>query len=158
MAEQKPKRVLNEAQRLAFLKGREKRMANIEKKRLEKLEAEQMEFKKEFVPPIPSEPETPKIVKPKTKKSIPVVPPEIPNPPPDAIPKEEIPEMPKLERQTNETPNLAVPTIDEEKIAAKVAEQVLRKIEESKPKRKPREPKSAPVVETEKTVNSFSWL
>lgn len=41
MAEEaKPKRVLTEAQRLAFLKGREKRMANIEKKRLEKLEME----------------------------------------------------------------------------------------------------------------------
>jgi hypothetical protein len=40
----KPKRVLTEAQRLAFLKGREKRMANIEKKRLEKLEADQMEL------------------------------------------------------------------------------------------------------------------
>lgn len=36
----KPKRVLTEAQRLAFLKGREKRMANIERKRQEKLEAE----------------------------------------------------------------------------------------------------------------------
>ena len=35
---EKPKRVLTEAQRLAFLKGREKRMANIEKKRLEKEE------------------------------------------------------------------------------------------------------------------------
>lgn len=36
----KPKKVLTEAQRLAFMKGREKRLANIEKKRLEKLEAE----------------------------------------------------------------------------------------------------------------------
>jgi hypothetical protein len=40
---QKPKRVLTEAQRLAFLKGREKRMANIERKRQEKLEAEDEE-------------------------------------------------------------------------------------------------------------------
>lgn len=39
----KPKKVLTEAQRLAFLKGREKRMANIEKKRLEKEEAKQVE-------------------------------------------------------------------------------------------------------------------
>lgn len=37
----KPKRVLTEAQRLAFLKGREKRMANIERKRQEKKEAEE---------------------------------------------------------------------------------------------------------------------
>lgn len=35
------KKVLTEAQRLAFLKGREKRMANIEKRRLEKEEQEQ---------------------------------------------------------------------------------------------------------------------
>jgi hypothetical protein len=34
----KPKKVLTEAQRLAFLKGREKRMANLEKKRLADLE------------------------------------------------------------------------------------------------------------------------
>lgn len=40
---EKPKRVLTEAQRLAFLKGREKRMANIERRRLEKEEAAQME-------------------------------------------------------------------------------------------------------------------
>lgn len=36
----KPKRQLTEAQRLAFLKGREKRMMNIEMRRQEKLEAE----------------------------------------------------------------------------------------------------------------------
>lgn len=39
--EAKPKRVLTEAQRLAFIKGREKRLANLERKRQEKLEAEQ---------------------------------------------------------------------------------------------------------------------
>lgn len=41
--ETKPKRVLTEAQRLAFLKGREKRMANIERKRQEKIEAQDEE-------------------------------------------------------------------------------------------------------------------
>jgi len=45
----KPKKVLTEAQRLAFLKGREKRMANIEKKRLEKEEVKEMEMP----PPLP---------------------------------------------------------------------------------------------------------
>ena len=35
----KTKRVLTEAQRLAFMKGREKRLANIERRRQEKLEA-----------------------------------------------------------------------------------------------------------------------
>lgn len=39
LASGKPKRQLTEAQRLAFLKGREKRMANLERKRQEKLEA-----------------------------------------------------------------------------------------------------------------------
>lgn len=42
MSDPKPKRVLTEAQRLAFLKGREKRMANLERKRLEKAEAQAM--------------------------------------------------------------------------------------------------------------------
>lgn len=41
VSNERPKKVLTEAQRLAFLKGREKRMANIERKRQEKLEAQQ---------------------------------------------------------------------------------------------------------------------
>jgi len=49
----KPKRVLTEAQRLAFMKGREKRMANLEKRRQEKLEAQQFDSAKETVPPPP---------------------------------------------------------------------------------------------------------
>lgn len=49
----KPKRVLTEAQRLAFLKGREKRMANIERKRQEKLEAEQATIEDETPAPTP---------------------------------------------------------------------------------------------------------
>jgi hypothetical protein len=52
----KPKKVLTEAQRLAFLKGREKRMANIEKKRLEKEEAKQVE---EAPAPTETKPEPP---------------------------------------------------------------------------------------------------
>lgn len=39
----KPKRVLTEAQRLAFIKGREKRLANLERKRMEKEEAKMLE-------------------------------------------------------------------------------------------------------------------
>lgn len=39
----KPKKILTEAQRLAFMKGREKRLANLEKRRQEKLEAKQFE-------------------------------------------------------------------------------------------------------------------
>lgn len=57
MAAAKPKKVLTEAQRLAFLKGREKRMANIEKKRLEKEEAKQVEEAPAPAPePIPEMP------------------------------------------------------------------------------------------------------
>lgn len=52
----KPKRVLTEAQRLAFLKGREKRMANIERKRQEKLEAESVNHDP-IIHPTPSIPE-----------------------------------------------------------------------------------------------------
>lgn len=52
--EQKPKkRVLTEAQRLAFLKGREKRMLSIQKKKEEKQEAERLakeEEEKEIKP------------------------------------------------------------------------------------------------------------
>lgn len=63
----KPKKELTEAQRLAFLKGREKRMANLEKARLAKEEAKQQEInepapaiviKEEIAsPPTPSIPE-----------------------------------------------------------------------------------------------------
>lgn len=51
-APSKPKRVLTEAQRLAFLKGREKRLANIEKRRQEKIEEVQQSIK-EDIPPKP---------------------------------------------------------------------------------------------------------
>lgn len=53
----KKKRVLTEAQRLAFMKGREKRMMNLERKRQEKLEAIQEEeavTEKETAPLIPT--------------------------------------------------------------------------------------------------------
>lgn len=41
IGESKPKRQLTEVQRLAFLKGREKRLANIEKRRQEQIEEKQ---------------------------------------------------------------------------------------------------------------------
>lgn len=77
--EDKPKKTLSEAQRLAFLKGREKRMANIEKKKLEEEEKNQ-------VTAIASPPPKPKIKRqPKIKPAEQVV----PNPPsePTEIPK-----------------------------------------------------------------------
>lgn len=49
----KPKRVLTEAQRLAFMKGREKRMANLERKRQEKAEAAAADYVPEPAPETP---------------------------------------------------------------------------------------------------------
>jgi len=49
----KPKRVLTEAQRLAFMKGREKRMANLERKRQEKAEAAAADYVAEPAPETP---------------------------------------------------------------------------------------------------------
>jgi hypothetical protein len=170
----KPKRVLTEAQRLAFLKGREKRMANIEKKRLEKLEADQME--------LPAAPPKPAPKPRASKKHIVAVQadPDIsnePNPEPEKKPepepvtetKEEIPpEKPVLTRQTNDH---TVIQIDEDKIASRVAEEVLRKIEQSKKPRKPRTPRPPPAVVPDedpdsdpaptarpRVVHNFSWL
>lgn len=60
---------LTEAQRLAFLKGREKRMANIEKAKLEKAELEA--FAKEAPLPAPA-PEKPKVKRTRKPKTTPV--------------------------------------------------------------------------------------
>lgn len=78
------KRVLTEAQRLAFIKGREKRMMNIEKRRQAKLEAQAMEEPPAVVTPEPE----PKVIEP------------------------EIPAMPKIVRQTNQAVDVK-PNIDE---------------------------------------------
>lgn len=53
----KPKRVLTEAQRLAFMKGREKRMQNILRKREEKKEAELLADVQDVDPEPEPEPE-----------------------------------------------------------------------------------------------------
>jgi hypothetical protein len=168
----KPKRVLTEAQRLAFLKGREKRMANIEKKRLEKLEADQME--------LPAAPPKPAPKPRASKKHIVAVqaePEPEPNPEPEkksepepvVETKEEVPpEKPVLTRQTNNHPIIQ---IDEDKIASRVAEEVLRKIEQSKKPRKPRTPRPPPALVPDedpdshpapaakpRVVHNFSWL
>jgi hypothetical protein len=116
-------------------------MANIEKKRLEKLEAEQAEYKKEFTPP--AEPPV------KTNTETP--------PPPAPAPVVVPPTPPKLKREST----IVNPVIDEEKIASRVAEEVLRKIEENKPKRKPRTSRPRPVAvpdDEPKIVHNFSWL
>lgn len=108
--EEKPKRVLTEAQRLAFLKGREKRLANIERKRQEQME---LDLPPEEETPMVEEPpvvETPVVEAPtpkrhwepdelahavadivieRMKKSKPPTPPPKPATPPPRIPKQE---------------------------------------------------------------------
>jgi len=164
MEESKPKRVLTEAQRLAFLKGREKRMANIEKKRLEKLESSSISH-----PEIPPTLQVPDVLEPST------VIPEIPTPPPptpSAIPAPTPSPAPAVIPILPPTPPAppVTPFIDEGKLANDVADLVLRKMQESKPKRKPREKKITIVEEVKETetsqqkpsvsrfVNNFSWL
>ena len=58
---EKPKRVLTEAQRLAFMAGREKRMANIMKKKAEKEEAKEMELDVDSKPVSVPDPPIPKL-------------------------------------------------------------------------------------------------
>ena len=139
----KPKKVLTEAQRLAFLKGREKRMANIEKKRLEKEEVKEMDMP----PPLPV----------KVKVSAPAPEPE-PEPEPSAAAPKEVP------RTKTPEPKLH---IDENKIADTVAERVWLKLQEAKPKRKPytrretssnseSEPAPPPVLPP--PTHSFTWM
>lgn len=107
---EKPKRVLTEAQRLAFLKGREKRMANIERRRLEKEEAAHMENVPSTPVPEPSlEKDAPVgIDKPRAKS------PEIISPPP-------------------QVPTASVPVIDYDEIAKRVVARMAPPV--PKPKR-----------------------
>ena len=169
--EAKPKRELTEAQRLAFLKGREKRMANIEKSRLAKLEFQEMGSTDNDVKPPPEK----KARKPRAMKIQTPIPEEIQKPPEisNVIPEENmktpeksdttppvvIPEIPTLTRQTNQ--------VDEEKIAAIVADKIAAMMKPTeKPVRKPRTVKqeSAESHEEKKQsnvppfVHNFSWL
>lgn len=126
---------LTEAQRLAFLKGREKRMANIEKAKLEKAE---METLGKDIMEATNPPEKPKVVrKPrKTKESKEPVDVKIdidlgtsvsdPPPPPPAEVKQEEPEpvppVPVAVSQPTTTP-----VFDEDAIATKVVSMLLEK-------------------------------
>lgn len=131
---QKPKRVLTEAQRLAFLKGREKRMANIEKNRLAKLE---------FMEATKTDPDPP-MTTPTTAKTdadpVPVAQPEA-TVIPDTI---EVPPIPKLKRQkVASTPSF--PVIDEEKIASIVADKIISQMAPPPPPPRPRKPRTPKV-------------
>ncbi len=67
---EKPKRVLTEAQRLAFMAGREKRMANILKKKAEKEEAKEIDMDVDSKPAAPTpDPPIPKL-KLRTRKTV----------------------------------------------------------------------------------------
>jgi hypothetical protein len=79
VSSEKPKKVLTEAQRLAFLKGREKRMANIERKRQEKIEATGTTAE----PELPTIAPEPKKTRPKKEKKV------NPPPPPPPLPLDE---------------------------------------------------------------------
>lgn len=148
----KPKRVLTEAQRLAFLKGREKRMANIEKKRLEKLEVE--EAMKKPIEPLQVAEET----KPTT------------TPPDAALPKltSPPPSPPKLKihKRTRQLPL-------EERVASRVVEELSKQQQQKTPSEEPPAkkkrtyirkvkseasiPENKPVVSST-PIQNFSWM
>lgn len=131
-----PSMPLTEAQRLAFLKGREKRMANIEKKKLEKAEMEALntEVFAESKTPSPP-PEKPKLTrKPrKTKASKEPVDVKIdidlgtsvapPTPTPEEAIKTEEPEPPLQPAVSSSS----APVFDEDAIANKVVDMLLKK-------------------------------
>jgi hypothetical protein len=142
----KPKRVLTEAQRLAFLKGREKRMANIEKRRLEKEEQKQVES--EPIPALPSpvlkRQVAADVKKPKPEPDAEPTPPS-PPPPPDATPE---------------------PQVDVEEKIANALEKLIQKIQPAKPVRKPYTRKPKEETTTDETVpmsppppvRNFTWM
>lgn len=139
--EEKPKRVLTEAQRLAFLKGREKRMANIEKNRLAKLE---------FQEATKEDPEPPVVAPAPAPAPVPVPEPEPePKPEPVVIP----PPMPKLKRQTRVKLPPTSP-IDEDKIASIVADKIMAQMMPPPAPRKPRAPKIKTVPEEHAVAES----
>jgi hypothetical protein len=167
--EEKPKRVLTEAQRLAFLKGREKRMANIEKNRLAKLE---------FQEATKEDPGPPAVAPVPAPAPVPVPEPEPESKPePKYVPAIITPPMPKLKRHARVKLPPTSP-IDEDKIASIVADKIMAQMMPPPAPRKPRAPKIKTVPEehavaeskTEENkaqtnnpnvppfVHNFSWL
>jgi len=128
----RPKKVLTEAQRLAFLKGREKRMANVEKRRLEKLELAQVEAEVE-----------------------PVAMPEV-KPAPAPVP--EVKPEPQPEAKAPPPPTLV---IDENKIAERVASLVVERMPKKRAytvKPKPAVAAAPPPPPSPPRVQTFSWM
>lgn len=163
MVDVKPKKVLTEAQRLAFLKGREKRLANIEKRRQEKVEIEVSDVSSE-----PTESVKPQAKRGRKKKEVQSV--EAVKPPPSPPEPEE-----QDENTENDTGSVMAPMMDEsfsEKIAdyvyqriktlkeeeAKMSAELMSKMSPEKPQKKTKraytkkpkpEPKPEPVPEPE---------
>jgi hypothetical protein len=97
----KPKRVLTEAQRLAFLKGREKRLDNIQKKKMAIKEAEEIDQ----TDGVAAAPAPKPASKKKTKTVVPTPPP--PPPPPEPETDEESEEY---EDEEQPEPNIHSPS------------------------------------------------
>jgi hypothetical protein len=164
----KPKKVLSEAQRLAFLKGREKRMANIEKKRLEKLEADMAseEFTLPQAPPAPpkrTRTSKKKDSKPEPEEESKLVAEPQPDPEPDPQPEPD----PEPENKTTASLPTPIPSFDEdsflEKIVGKLKETIQSNQPPAKPalKRAPRKTRAVRVPDQEDpipAINNFSWL
>lgn len=156
------KKVLTEAQRLAFLKGREKRLANIEKKRLEELE--KLESEQEAAPepaPAATEPKSmmdeifAKFVAKHVVESIkenqpppPVPPPVVDEKPPAKKPRVRKPRVVKVKLEPVEKP-------EPEPEPAPAPAPVLEAVAEPAPATTP-EPVSAPA--TPVFQQAFSWL
>jgi hypothetical protein len=148
----KPKRVLSEAQRLAFLKGREKRMANLEKKRLEKEEAKMAseDFELPDAPPPPK----PKLTrKPRVKK--PEIVPDLPDP--DTDTKIEPEPEPEPEPKVDPEPTKST-EIDTDAFAEKIVGKLQRILAPPKVIRKPRKTTPVKPVPPPTQTNNFSWL
>jgi len=150
---------LSEAQRLAFLKGREKRMANIEKKRLEKEEAATTQFQLPAAPPKPTK---------KSVKSKPIIDEQPANE--ESVKEEPVKEEAvKEEDVKEEIPVKDKPTkdnvlmkkehpFDEDAFAEKVASKIKETMAPPKNK-KPRKTKPVEIPEEKtKVTNIFSWL
>jgi hypothetical protein len=156
------KRTLTEAQRLAFLKGREKRMANIEKKRLEKEEAAMASPDFQLPPaPAPTKTRKPRKVHVIVDPPLPVETKPEPEPTPNPEPEPAPPKEPEIQAKSKPEKTLL---LDEDSLAAKIVAKLKEMQPVAPPPRKPRAPRRARtvpdgVIPVEPIpTNNFSWL
>lgn len=163
----KPKRVLTEAQRLAFLKGRETRMANLEKKRLEKEEALFATMEDTQVKPVT------KTRKPRVKKIEPEPiqeqqsiqrEPTVVEESKEVLEQEEVPNTEHHSPAPATTPSAS---LDVDKIANIVADQVYAKMKSEKATKKPSRNTTKNTTEKrnkikevlpDPPINTFAWI